>query len=291
MKEMKNLRRGGRVRMVGKYRGLEERLRLYDEVMRLRRLGLGYKRIAKAIKEKHGISLNPGMICNWVKGRYHPLGGRCNKLVMGPWLAYALSGWLGDGRLARDKDNDEYYVKLEVSDYDFAEEWGRCLAKALGRSKPYVPRWDDKHRRWVVKGSSQLMYKLLKRAKDDPWILMPYLEKYPAEACRGFFDAEGSVNVERYTIVADNTDPNVIDLFKKLLEKLGVSYKIYQCRRRNEFLVDPRTGKTYRRNSRYIIRLAISREENILKFAEKIGFAIARKRLELMKLVRKYRKS
>jgi len=290
MKETRNLRRDGRVRMGRKYRGLEERLRLYDEVMRLRKQGLGCKRIAKAIKEKHGISLNPGMICNWVKGRHHPLGRRCNKLVVGPGLAYALGGWLGDGRLARDKDNDEYYVKLEVSDYDFAEEWGRRLAEALGRSKPYTPKWNNNHERWVVKGSSVTLYDLLKKAKDDPWMLMPYLEEYPAEACRGFFDAEGSINVNRYTIEACNTNPDIIDLFKKLLGRLDIDCRTHRCRQ-NETFISPRTGKLYRRSSKFVVHLAIYREENILRFAEKVGFTIARKQVELMKLVRRYRKS
>ena len=272
-----------------KHRSLGERLRLYEEVMRLRRLGLGYKRIAKAIEEKYGVSLNPGMIRNWVKGRYHPLG-RCNKIIEEPGLAYAVSAWLGDGTLARDERNYEYYVKLAVSDYDFAEEWGRCLAEALGRSKPYVPKWDDKYERWVVRGSSTLLYDLLKRAKEDPWILMPYLKKYPAEACRGFFDAEGSVNVDRYRIIAANTNPRIIDLFKKLLEELGIDSKIYLCRQRETF-ISSRTGKVYRYNSEYVIYLKISRKENILRFAEKVGFTIARKRLKLMTLVRKYRKN
>ena len=176
-----------------------------------------------------------------------------------------------------------------VKDYDFAEEWGRCLVKALGRSKPYVPKWDNYQQRWTVKGCSILLYNLLRRAKDDPWILMPYLEKYPGKACRGFFDAEGSVNVERYMIVATNTDPNIIDLFKTLLEKLDIDSKIYRYGRK-ELFISPRTGKAYRRNSEYIMYLAIYEEENVLRFAERVGFAIMRKWLELMKLVRRYRK-
>jgi len=275
---------------VKRYRGLEDRLRLYDEVMGLRRLGLGYKRIARIIKEKYSVSLNPGTICNWVKGRHHPLE-RCNKIVEGPGLAYVIGAWLGDGRLARDKRNYEYYVKLEVIDYDFAEEWGRCLTEALGRSKPYVPKWDDNDQRWVVKGSSVLLYDLLKRAKkNDPTILMPYLEKYPGEACRGFFDAEGSVATSRYQIVAGNTDPRVIGLFEKLLGKLNIDCRTYRYRR-DKFMICPKTGKLYRRNSEFITYLAIYGEENILRFAERVGFTIARKRVELLKLVRRYRKN
>ena len=40
-----------------------------------------------------------------------------------------------------------------------------------------------------------------------------------------------------------------------------------------------------------MIYLTISREENVLRFAERVGFTIARKRLKLIKLVRKYRKN
>jgi len=274
---------------VKKYRSLEERLRFYEEVMKLRGLGLGYKRIARIIEERYGVSLNPGMICNWVKGRYHPLE-RCNRIVEGPGLAYVVGAWLGDGELSRDRRNYEYYVKLAVKDYDFAEEWDRRLAEALGRSKPYTPRWDDDLQRWVVKGSSLPLYNLLRRAKEDPWILMIYLEKYPAEACRGFFDAEGWVEADYYRIVADNTNSNIIDLFGLLLEKLDINYKIYRCHQ-NEMFVDPKSGKTYRRNSEFIIYLAIYGEENILKFAERVGFTITRKQVELMKLVRSIEKA
>jgi len=273
--------------MVKRYTGLEERLRLYNDVMKLKRLGLGYKRIARIIEEMYGVSLSSGMICNWVKGRYHPLG-KYNKIVKGPGLAYVIGGWLGDGSLARDRRNYEYYVKLAVKDYEFAEEWGRCLAEALGKSRPYAPRWDDKYEMWVVKGSSLPLYNLLRRAKEDPWILIPYLEKYPAEACRGFFDAEGWADVKGYRIAADNTSPDIINLFKKLLGKLGIDCRTRRYRQ-EEVFISPRTGKVYRRNSEFIMRLVIYEEkENIMKFAEKVGFTIARKQAALMELLRKH---
>jgi len=177
-----------------------------------------------------------------------------------------------------------------VSDYDFAEEWGRRLAEALGRSRPYTPRWDDDLQIWVVKGSSILLYNLLKRGREDPWIFMPCLEKYPAEACRGFFDAEGSVWRERYQVRVHNTNPRLIELCKQLLEKIGVYCSIHR-RRQSKLLKCPKTGKRYHRNSKVILDLAIYGRENILRFAKKVGFTIARKQAELMKLVRRYRKS
>ena len=263
-----------------------ERLRLYDEALRLRRGGLGYKRISKVLRVKYDTSLNPGAICNWVKGRHHPLR-RCNGIIEGPELAYVIGGWLGDGTLARERNSHKYYVKLSVKDYDFAEEWGRCLAKVSGRLEPYVPRWEDALERWVVKGSNMLLYSLLRRARENPQILLPYLERYPAEACRGFFDAEGSVWRERYQVRVHNTDPRLIELCKQLLEKIGVYCSIHK-RRQSKLLKCPKTGKRYHRNSEVILDLAIYGRENILRFAEKVGFTIARKQSELTQLIRRY---
>ena len=261
--------------MVRKCRSLEERFRLYEEVMRLRGLGLGYKRMARIIEERYGVRLNPSTICKWINGKQHPLGN-CNKILEGPGLAYVIGAWLGDGSLARGKVRDyyEHYVDLHVTDYDFAEEWGRRLAEAFGKSKPYVPRWNKSKQSWVVRASSELLYNLLKRAKEDPWIVMPYLEKYPGEACRGFFDAEGSVSSDNYCVVACNTNRRIINLFEELLTKLGIDHKTNQRHQK---------GK-----SKPIIYLTILGKENILKFAEEVGFTIARKRLELQRLLQKY---
>jgi len=104
----------------------------------------------------------------------------------------------------------EYKVHLAVKDYDFAEKWGQCIAKALGRRKLYRPKWEKRNRRWITRVRSKLLYDFLKKAKNDPWILMPYLESHPADACRGFFDAEGGVNTNSYELVAYNTDLRII---------------------------------------------------------------------------------
>jgi len=272
-----------------KHRSLEERLRLYEEVMKLRRLGLGYERIAKAIKEKYGVWLSPAMIGKWITGKHHSLGS-CNKLVVAAELAYVIGGWLGDGWLRYVRNNHRYCVGLSVRDYDFAEEWGRCLALALGRRQPYKPYWDKYHQRWVVEGYSLLLYTLLRRSEKNLRILMPILEKHPAEACRGFFDAEGTVDVDYYYIAASNTNPKLIELFKNLLRKIGIESKIYRCRQKEVF-IDSKTGKLYHRNSKYIIILTISREGNILRYAERVSFIVARKRLKLMKLLGKYLKA
>jgi len=117
---------------------------------------------------------------------------------------------------------------------------------------------------------------------------MPYLEKYPADACRGFFDAEGGVNADSYELVAYNTDLRVIQLFKALLEKIDIQCSIRKVDRKNDVLISPSNSKVYHRNKLTLFRIAVHGKENIMKFAEKVGFTIARKRAELGRLLEKY---
>jgi len=254
--------------------------------MELRKMGFGYKQIAKTIKNDHGISLNPGMICNWVKGRHHPLG-RCNKLIEGPELSYVIGGWIGDGYLRLDRRNYRHYVTLAVSDLDFAIEWGKKLAIASGKKDSYKPRWNEKLQRWVVQGSNKLLYLLLKKTRKNPWIIMPILKKYPEHALRGFFDAEGSVDLSRYCVRAFNTCIETIEIIRKLIEEIDIEeYRIYGRRMRKYFT---RNGKTYKRNKLIEWSIEIYRKENIEKFAKVVGFTIERKRQLLERLLNSYR--
>jgi len=271
------------------YRSLDvyERLQIYKEVIDLRKKGFSYRQIQEVIEKEHGVKLSIDTIGLWIRGVSHPLRNY-NKMVDSPELAYVISAWLGDGRLSKRKARPEHSVALPVKDYDFAEKWGRDLAKALGRDKPYRPKWDKCHRRWVAKACSKFLYDLLKKAKEDPWILMPYLEKYPADACRGFFDAEGGVDEGGYELVAYNTDIRVIQLFKALLEKLGIQCNIRKVQMKNIVFRSPRNNKLYRRRKNPYFVLAIDGKENILKFIEEIGFTIARKRTKLALILERY---
>lgn len=269
-----------------RYRSLEERLKLYEVALNLRRRGFGYKRISRIIKETYGEKLNPGMICNWVNNRYHPLG-RNNKLVPGSSLAYVIGGWLGDGSLNIDKKRGKHMILLKVKDYEFAEEWGKCLATALGRSRPCLPA-REKDGRWRVKCSSKLLYRLLEESVENPRILMPFLEPYPADACRGFFDAEGTVDRDFYRIKVGVTRKALIDMFGKLLRELSIDFRIHKWPQRRYFK-SPRSSRTYRRKELVMYCLAIYGRENVLKFANHIGFTIFRKQAALKRLLERYR--
>ena len=85
-----------------------------------------------------------------------------------------------------------------------------------------------------------MLFDLLRKARDDPWILLPYLEKYPSEACRGFFDAEGYVNIQSRQIRAANMDRRLIELFRLLLSRVGVNCTIYKIPFKDDTFVSPR---------------------------------------------------
>jgi len=273
--------------MKRRYRSLGERLLLYEEVLRLQQKGLGYKRISKTLEEMYGVRLNPGMICNWIGGRHNPLG-RCNKIIQSPELAYVIGGWLGDGTLALDRRNCKHHVILRVKDFDFATEWGRCLATAFGIKKPYRPVWDKVNRRWSVKASSILLHMILSRARNNPWITSPYLEEYPAEALQGLFDAEGNVDGAFYHIRLRNAEMQLLKLARHLLQKLDVNSKIYTWKQQL-YVKDPKSKKIYQRKQNIAYCLVISRRENIVRFAKKVGFRIRRKQKALEGLLQKYR--
>ena len=262
------------------YRSLDidQKLQIYEEVLDLRKRGHGYRRIQKIVKDKHHIKLNTLTIVRWIRGKSHPLG-KYNRLIASPELAYAVSAWIGDGSLVHARHYPEHRIILAVKDYDFAKQWGRCVAKALGKNKPYAPIWDKRNQAWIAKVCSKLLYDLLKSAKGDPWILLPYLEKYPRDACKGFFDAEGSVSIDDYEVSASNTDLRIIRLFQKLLREIGIECNIRE------------THYIYRRNKRSCFLLAIHGKENILRFAEEVGFTIAKKRAALAQILQKYNRT
>ncbi|RLG04673.1 MAG: hypothetical protein DRN68_09590 [Thaumarchaeota archaeon] len=273
------------------YRSLQidEKLQIYEEVLDLRRKDLSYRQIQEIIMNRYDVKLNISTMTRWMCGKRHPLKNY-NRLIAGAELAYAISAWLGDGSLAYNDRYYKYEISLSVKDFDFAEEWGRCIAKALGREKPYKPRWDSYNQVWKVVGFSKFLYDLLRRAREDPWILIPYLEKHPANACKGFFDAEGGANTNSYEIVAYNMDPRIIQLFKSLLEKIDIECSIRETCYEDSALISPCTGKTYRRSGK-IFELAIHGKENILRFADKVGFTILRKRVALAKILEKYNRT
>ncbi|OYT66788.1 MAG: hypothetical protein B6U65_04770 [Candidatus Wolframiiraptor sp. EX4484-121] len=73
-----------------------------------------------------------------------------------------------------------------------------------------------------------------------------------------------------------------------LLRKLDIDSKIYTWKQQL-YVKDPEGRKIYRRKQDVAYCLVISRRENIVKFAKKVGFRIRRKQKALEDLLQKYK--
>jgi len=272
----------------------ELRIRLFDEVVVLRREGLTYSGIVDRVQKKYGIRLSKSHVSYWLRRIHSPYNGRyipsIDLLRPSKELAYVIGAKLGDGYTTRDRHTVKSYnnvkIGLKVKDREFAEEFARCLAKVLGRPsiKPRI-RYSDK--RYAVEVRSETLYQLLKKPVD-----LDRLKKYieHCDGCvaaflRGFFDSEGSVD-KRGHIRTYNTDLVLLTYIKDLLERLGIaSTEPKLGHPQGKAFFDPRKGKTYKSNKDcYCLRI---RANSNTTFYRKVGFTIKRKRRRFKNYIRR----
>jgi len=262
-----------------KYRPLELRMKLFDEVRRLRGLGLSYGEIIDEIERMYGVTLNPSHISYWIRGVHNPSNDprripTLDHLRPSEELAYIIGAMVGDGNVSRSRKY-EYFVALIVKDLEFAEMFAKCIGKVLGRGPP-KPRI-RKDGMFVVEVGSKTLYELLKKPIDIDRI-RKYVEHCIRCICaflRGFFDGEGSIDKDG-RIRVYNTGKSLLEYIKELLKMLGIKAtgpKLHVKTGRP--IKHPKTSKTYltRKHCYYLYVCAESR----LRFYELIGFTIKRK--------------
>jgi intein-encoded DNA endonuclease-like protein len=233
-----------------------QRVEAYKKAFELRKQGLGPIRISKII----GVPWPT--IGHWFYEGYHPLGATNRfEVVASPELAYVIGAVLGDGYV-HYKSGQEYEAVLCVKDREFAETFSKSVTKILRKQKPYkVQRVNGRYYR--VEAHSFELYQFLTKPIEE---LKPYVEAYPNHFLRGLYDAEGSVSVDQhgYRIRLSNTNPNIIQLAKEMLERMGFKVHVsYNPEHYGEYTLNI-TGK-----------------EQIRRFAREIGFSIPRKQSRL----------
>jgi len=266
-----------------KYRPIELRIKLFDEVRRLRGLGLSYGEIIDEIERMYGVRLNPSHISYWVRGIYDPYNDprripTLDHLRPSEELAYVIGAVLGDGCVGNPRKH-EYVIFLRVKDLEFAEEFARCIGKILGRDPPKpIPVKDGT---FVVEVGSKTLYELLKKPINIERIRQ-YIEHCIGCICaflRGFFDSEGSIDGDG-EIQMYNSDKSLLEYVKDLLHRIGIKAtgpKLHS--KAGTPIKDHKTGKTYFTNKHcyYLYVCAESR----LRFYGLIGFTIKRKQQRL----------
>ncbi|HVH15073.1 MAG TPA: LAGLIDADG family homing endonuclease [Candidatus Angelobacter sp.] len=261
------------------YLPLDTRIELCRIVSDMIRDGVTYRQVQNSIFAKTNIRLSKGTISAWARGIHRPTG-RVNWFCSNPSpeLAYVIGVVLGDGNLNIHGYNAE--ILLSVTDYDFAKEFSRCLAKTLSKERSYRVRRSDKRNRWIVQGASVLLYRFLDRPWQDlkPWI--QHCEKCTAVFLRAFYDGEGCISGRSLTI--SNTRRELLNYIRYLLERLGIEASpLYVRTRAGTIIVDPRTHRAYFRK-RDCFSFGI-RRRSIPRFRQFIGFTIQRKQTRLRK--------
>ena len=71
------------------------------------------------------------------------------------------------------KKSKKYPIRETFKDKEVAEEFGRCLAKILGKKESYEPFWNEKRKQWIVAVCSIQLFKFLSKPLEE---LKPYIE-------------------------------------------------------------------------------------------------------------------
>ncbi|RLF90670.1 DNA endonuclease, partial [Thermococci archaeon] len=257
--------------------------KIREEVRRLRKKGLSYSKITKILKEKKGVKISKATVMRWCKGESDPLRKVRRINFESPSLAYVVGVHLGDGSVSLD-DRYRYRIRLKVVDREFAEAFAEALKDIGLRPSLYWENDSSRVGRWVVEAVSKELYMFLTGSREK---LFEVARRWPVEFLRGFFDSEGSVYVDKKNprigrITIGNSDLEVLELCKELLEKLGISSNIYLVKRVGD--ISYIRGKEYRYTKDFYI-LAIGRIASRKKFAKFVGSTIPKKREKLSKFL------
>jgi intein-encoded DNA endonuclease-like protein len=275
-----------------KYLPRELRIKLFDEVNRLRRNGLTYIEMIEEIQRRYGVRLSKSHISYWTRGTHDPYNGRyipsIEFLRPSEELAYVVGVKIGDGYATRRRRTVKSYnrvrIGLKVKDREFAAEFGRCLAKVLGR-RPVKPRYSNSSRLYVVEAYSQTLYELLKKPVELDGLkkYIEHCERCTAAFLRGFADSEGHVSKEGY-IHTYNTNRELLEYVKGLLQRLGIESTGPRLKERQGTIARFRNGSYKRRKDGYYIYIRAGSNMNFYN----IGFTIRRKQRRLENYIRKH---
>jgi intein-encoded DNA endonuclease-like protein len=276
-----------------KYLPRELRIKLFDEVNRLRRNGLTYIEIIEEIQRMYGVRLSKSHISHWLRRIHNPYNGRyipsIEFLRPSEELAYVIGAKLGDGYVTKGgqliKGYNKVRIGLKVKDREFAEEFGRCLAKILGR-RPIKSRYRKSLRRYAIEVHSQTLYELLKKPVDLNRLkkYIEHCERCTAAFLRGFADSEGSVN-NRGHIRIYNTDRGLLEYVKDLLKRPGIESTGPKPLNKHGSIARFRNGNYKRRKDTYYIYI---KTDSNMNFHKNIGFTVWRKQRRLENYVKKH---
>lgn len=270
--------------------GIQQRVELYNRVVKLRNDGLGHIRISRRL------GLSPSTVAEWVYNGVTPQGNyRITKVQPSRELSYILGVVYGDGCCPRNTGK----IRLEVKDRDFVEEFSRCLSTILNRKDNPYPIWRRNDGRFVTCGNSVVLHDYISLPLEKQKIT---IEKNPAEFIRGFSDSDGGVsfyqsrgrNYKECRIVISNSNLELLIYIQALLDKyFHIDSVLRKVRKAG---IDKIIKGVRTKTTKPLFNLEINKNQSLVRYLKKIGFAIKRKQEKLeewykynLKKVRIYR--
>ena len=240
--------------------------------------------VARRLSASYSLSLSPGTVRHWMVGDRKPsvTGWVRNifKELPSPELSYVIGANKGDGCTLPKSG----VVKLEVTDKDFAQAFNANMAALFSRAKSnkiFVRRRADRLPMYIVKYSCRPLVRLLRGPLKK---LFEIASAFPREFLRGFFDAEGFVEVAAKTffdarVGAENCNRTLLSGARRMLQVVFHISSTLHLKR------NPTSLKTIRGESfltkRASYRLLIVRDDQIERFGSLVGFSIHRKMQKL----------
>ncbi|MBI4044499.1 MAG: hypothetical protein HY392_02225, partial [Candidatus Diapherotrites archaeon] len=268
-----------------------EQVLLFSKVFDLKKQGLGYKRIINKVKLEDNVRLALGTLSYWFNNDVKMIGGENYfEAKPSPELSYILGVMFGDGSAICDKSNQDYYLRLQVKDKDFAEKFSEYGAKILGKEKPFaVIKAIPKHFSplYSTQVRSKQLYNFVKEIKQDFEKAKPFIEEFPAEFVRGLADSEGTACVspsDRLHLaiyVASSANNALLEYMQDLLFRrfhIETTLKKVNFVGQQDSIIN---GRIITR-TKDVYRLTVSKNVGRENFSKMIGFSIWRKQVRII---------
>jgi intein-encoded DNA endonuclease-like protein len=253
--------------------------KIYDEVQKLSTEDPSPVSLARRLSASYSLSLSPGTIRHWIVGDRKLQRRNVFKQKPSNALSYIIGANIGDGCTI----TENWIVKLEVTDRDFAETFNNRMAELFDRlrsNKILVRQSVGRLPMYIAKYSSKQLVELLRLPLKK---LLGIAFAFPRDFLRGFFDAEGHIDVRvsrnfKLSVGAENSDKWLLMRVRTLLKQLNMASRLYRKREagsikviRNESFVMKQTSYS----------LVIGRLDDVKRFASGINFSIYRKTKKL----------
>jgi len=265
----------------------------YNLVMKLRKKGLGARKIKRELENTNRNYITIGTITRWIYQNVKPFQFKIIEQLKEGYgniskeKAYIFGVLCGDGCVSTNN-----LISLKVTDLDFAEEFSRCMEKVYGLCTDIHLR--DGQITNMTKGKkgkdtynwekrSKLAHQDLSKYSDfktETWVIPKEILEtsdlsLKSAFLRGLFDSEGTARLKNkghaYLQICSGNDSSLL-IVKNMLEK--------------DF--DIKTSINYSQGD--VMVLSSENYKYIKNFADKINFTIKRKKISLANALATYKR-